>query len=835
MNPFFNKANLIFVLMTFFVSNSNVFGQELEQDSLDYVHTPSNYSVYRASQTKYFDLIHTKLQVSFDWEKEELIGSAFLTLTPYFYEQQHLTLDAKSMIINSVSLSNGKKAKQSLEYQYEGNKLEISLDKLYSRKDTLKLNIEYTSRPNEIDVAGSESITNDKGLYFINSDQSEPNKPQQIWTQGETQSSSVWFPTIDTPNERSTQELIITVDDSFNTISNGILISQSSNTDGMRTDHWVMNQSHAPYLFMMAIGKYASVHDEWNGIPLTYHLEPEYEPYAKDIFGRTPEMMQYFSELLDYPFPWPKYDQVVVRDFVSGAMENTSASVFMEQVQITKKELKDYNWDDIIAHELFHQWFGNLVTCESWSNLTLNEGFASYGEYLWDEYKYGVDEANYNLMLSIEDYFIESEEEPKELIRYHYAHREDMFDRHSYNKGAAVLHMLRNYVGNEAFFAGLHKYLVDNAYDDVELADLRLAFEAISGEDLNWFFDQWFHFAGHPEILVEQEYKNDTLTLMIQQIQSEQFPVYKLPVFIEVWSEGKSNLYPVIINDAYETYQFYVPSRPELVIFDSERQLLANIYHPKSEEEFLFQFLNATTFTSRFEVINSIEKITNKKILSQILYEALEDPHYIIIQKALQYMIDNEIKSKKYETLIQKALMHESSEVRSYALAYLANEDFERNKTKVKAALDDESYIVQSVAITYWHKNNQTISKEKLSYFSEEKNIQIVTAMAEYYTNMTDEDSFLWFENKIKQLKDDGLYYLIQSYSNKLLTSSVNQKKNAVSIYEDLAKNNKDYYVRLAAYQGLLLMTEIEGVDEKLIEIKKVEKDVRLLDLYEQF
>ena len=229
-------------------------------------------------------------------------------------------------------------------------------------------------------------------------------------------------------------------------------------------------------------------------------------------------MISHFSELLNYAYPWPKYSQVVVRDYVSGAMENTTASVFMDDLQVDSRYLIDDNWDGIIAHELFHHWFGDLVTSESWSNLTLNEAFATYAEYLWAEHLLGVDEADYLGYEEQQNYLEEAKGKKEDLIRFYYLDKEDMFDSHSYAKGSRILHMLRAHLGDEAFFQTLNEYLTTYANQPVEVHHLRLMAEKVSGQDLNWFFNQWFLDSGHPELEVEKSFNNDTLTISIIQI-----------------------------------------------------------------------------------------------------------------------------------------------------------------------------------------------------------------------------------------------------------------------------------------------------------------------------
>ena len=324
-----------------------------------------------------------------------MYGIANLTLKPYFYPQSTVVLDAKGFNIDYIKLVSGGEQKE-LTFEYDSLKLTINLDKLYTREEQYELEIKYTAKPNELKEGGSKAITSDKGLYFINPLGEEKDKPRQIWTQGETEASSCWFPTIDSPNEKTTEEIYITIENNFTTISNGLLIYSKDNGDGTKTDYWKQDKPHAPYLFMMTIGEFAEIKDTWRGKEVNYYVEEKYAPYARGVFGITPELLTFFSEKLGYEYPLDKYYQLAVRDYVSGAMENTSAAIFLEEIQLTDREQLDENWDYIIAHELFHHWFGDLVTCESWSNLALNESFANYSEYLWFEYKYGRDRASSN-------------------------------------------------------------------------------------------------------------------------------------------------------------------------------------------------------------------------------------------------------------------------------------------------------------------------------------------------------------------------------------------------------------------------------------------------------
>ena len=406
--------------------------------------TSGRAKVYQQTHTKSTELKHTKLKVNFDYAKEQMNGEEWLTASPYFYPSDSLVLDAKAMLIHEVALDkNG--SKKPLKYDYKNDVLKINLDKTYNRNQDYTVYIKYTARPNEVKDKGSAAITDAKGLYFVNAQGKDADKPTQIWTQGETEASSAWFPTIDKPNQKTTQEIYMTVPDKYVTLSNGLMKSSTKESNGMRTDHWVMDKKHAPYLFFMGVGDYAVVKDKWRNIPVDYYVEKEYEPYAKQIFGNTPEMIEFFSKRLNYDYPWSKYSQITARDYVSGAMENTTAVLHQESAQQKPGDLIDENkWEDVISHELFHHWFGDLVTTESWSNLTVNESFANYSEYLWNEYKYGKDFADYTLMKAAEGYFRDPSNVSKDLVRFDYHSREDMFDGVSYNKGGSILHMLRN-------------------------------------------------------------------------------------------------------------------------------------------------------------------------------------------------------------------------------------------------------------------------------------------------------------------------------------------------------------------------------------------------------
>lgn len=601
--------------------------------------TSGREKVYRATHTKVTELKHTKLKVNFDYQKEQMNGEEWLTASPYFYPSSTLTLDAKGMLIHEVALeSNGKKSP--LKYDYKDDVLSITLDKTYQKNQEYTVYIKYTSRPNEVKQEGSAAINDAKGLYFINAQGKDPDMPTQIWTQGETESSSAWFPTIDKPNQKTTQEIYMTVPDKYVTLSNGILKDSQKESNGLRTDHWVMDKRHSTYLFFMGVGEYAIVKDKWKNIPVDYYIEKEYEPYAKQIYGNTPEMIEFFSKKLGYDYPWAKYAQISGRNYVSGAMENTTATLHGSDILQKPGQLIDENtWEDTIAHELFHHWFGDLVTAESWSNLTVNESFANYSEYLWNEYKYGKDQADYHQMTDVNMYIHNPTDFKKDLVRFDYASREDVFDLVTYQKGGGILHMLRNYLGDEAFFAGMQDYLKANEYQNAEAHQLRLSFEKVSGKDLNWFFNQWYFGSGNPKINYSYTFEpvKKQVAVTIEQTQEQPF---QFPLAIDVYENGKPKRYNVWVNaEAKNTFNFDVSKNADLVNINADGVLLADINDTKTPEQYLMQFTGSKEFKSRYNALNGIkDQVGKNPAATKLLAAALKDPYFRTRIKALQLM-----------------------------------------------------------------------------------------------------------------------------------------------------------------------------------------------------
>lgn len=655
--------------------------------------------IYRSFPTKTNNLVHTRLDAKFDYEKSYLNGKAWITLAPHFYTTDSVQLDAKGMNIHQVALVKAGK-NIPLKYRYDSMFLNIKLDKPYKKGERYTVYIDYTAKPNEYKAPGSAAITDARGLYFINPKGEEKDKPTQIWTQGETEATSVWVPTIDRPNQKTTQLFNLTVPNKYVSLSNGKLIAQKKNTDGTRTDTWSMDQPHAPYLFFMGIGDYAVVKDTYKGKEVNYYVEKEYEKVARKIFGDTPEMMAFFSKQLGVEYPWVKYSQMTARDYVSGAMENTTATLHQESAQQDARELVDGNgWESTIAHELYHHWFGDLVTAESWSNLSVNESFADYSQYLWLEYKHGKDEAmfeNFNQMRG----YIGSGQQSRDLIRFSYKDKEDMFDAVSYNKGGRILHMLRNLVGDEAFFASLNKYLTANKFGVGNAHKLRLAFEEVTGTDLNWFFNQWFFGNGHPRIDISYMYnaEKQLSSVIIKQNQVGE-KVFRLPFTIDIWQGNEKARHQVWMENKIDTFTFAVKSKPDQINVDADKYLLVDKKDNKTLAEFIHQFKHAGNYLDRREAIAFAGNNVKEPAAVQLLIDALNDPYFRIRSLA----ITNLGKTTPDDALITRleavAKNDPKRTVKADAIDFLGNLKKERFKSLFTQATKDSSYTLAGAGL----------------------------------------------------------------------------------------------------------------------------------------
>ncbi len=784
--------------------------------------SPTEPQRYAGMYTKKVDLIHTAAELKFDWDSAFVFGKATLTLKPYFYAAKTVELDAKGFKINEVGLVQNKTLTP-LVYAYDGKKLVITLDKEYSRNQEFKVQIDYVGMPDKLKVGGSAAITADKGLYFINKGGKNPNKPRQIWTQGETESNSCWLPTIDGPQEKHTQELYITVPDEYVTLSNGLLKYSTVNADGTRTDAWKQDLPHSTYLTMMAIGKYAVVKDKWRDMEVSYYVEPEYEQYARLIFGKTPKMLECFSTTLGVDYPWDKYAQVIARDYVSGAMENTSATIHGEFMQVDDRDYLDVGDgnEDVISHELFHHWFGDLVTCESWANLPLNESFATYGEYIWEEYEYGRDAADYIGQSDQNAYLQGGKNSMKTLFRPDYMDKEDMFDLFSYQKGGRVLYMLRRYVGDDAFYTSLRMYLEKNKFGTAEIADLRMAFEEVTGEDLNWFFNQWFTQPGQPDLNISYAWNesNKTTTVSITQKQDlSVYPLYKLPIDVDLYVNGVKNRERIWVTQANQEFSFASTRKPDLVNVDAEKMLLCTKNDEKTKEDFIFQYTIAPLYLDRYEALEGLEKYKEEDDAQKIIVKALSDPFWNIRSVSLSKIKNLNAANKEiaYTAIVAISQTDAKAAVRARAVNVLATEYAAKDHSSLfKKTLADKSNNVAGNSLKAIAKSNVAEAMNVAQSIENTKSNTLKTAIAEIYaTNGTAAQNTFFVTALGKSSGFNGIG-LINQYKNYLLRMDATLAKSGIDVLKNMYADGNSYvkYTIKNALSSIAKSYELDDAD----------------------
>ncbi|HUQ31565.1 MAG TPA: M1 family aminopeptidase [Pyrinomonadaceae bacterium] len=552
-----------------------------------------------------YDVLHYTISTRFDAPNKTVIGDETIELKPLYEGFKSFTLDASSMKIEAVTLAN---SSTKLEWTQPPNKLVIALDRAYEPTETISVRIKYRSTP-------------ERGLYFIPQSSSSPgtswSKPAQIWSQGEPEENHYWFPCYDFPDDKATSEQYITTGANEVAISNGTLLETINNPDGTRTFHWKMEQPHASYLISLVVGDYAKLDDAYKSVPLEYYTYKGTEETARRAFSKTPEMMQLFSRKLDYEYPYNKYAQTIVANFIFGGMENITATTHADSEILygaTTKE-SQLSTENLVSHELAHSWFGNLVTCKDWSELWLNEGFATFMEAVFQENEGGHDAYLNEMRSNTSLYFLE------DLLRYRrplvynlYGSAIDIFDATAYKKGALVLHMLRETVGDELFWKALHRYLEENKYKPVESADLQRIFEETTGKRLDWFFDQWVYKAGYPELRVRSFYQAPTrkLTLEVTQTQSAEAMtplVFRLPVQIEIGTDAGEKTESIEITRRTQRFTFQLDGKPLMIRFDKGARILKKVDFPQPASMLKYQLTHSSDSIGRSEAAETLARM----------------------------------------------------------------------------------------------------------------------------------------------------------------------------------------------------------------------------------
>jgi aminopeptidase N len=564
----------------------------------------------QAERVRTFDVKHIKAELTLDTKKSEIRGTATHTITPMHPGLDSVTLDCGSDLkVSRVAIGSTE-----CKFEQKGNELVVKLDRAYSPDEIFELAVTYAGSP-------------DKGVRFVKPDPDHPKRAVCVWTVGEPEDARHWIPCFDYPNERSTAEMIITVDKPLSVVSNGTLESTRENADGTSTYHWKMDSLLPTYLLSVVAADFAVFHDKLGNLPVDYYVLKEVdEATARRTMGKTPRMIEFFNQKIGTPYAYPKYATACLPEF-GGGMEHTSATTMTDSILVDPIEYLERDSDSIVAHELAHQWFGDLLTCRDWSNLWLNEGFASYFDPLFTEFEKGDDAFRLAMANDLGGYLASDRQYRRAIVESRYGDPWQMFDGVTYQKGACVLHALRGLVGDDAWWRGIQLYVASNKDRTVETDDFVKAMEKASGRDLGWFFDQWVFHGGHPELSARWRYEPDdkTLRLKVEQTQTvdETTPLFRLPTTVEIGDDSGIRSVPIVI-DA-RTHEFVIPSltKPKMVRIDPKGWLPKVLTFEKPMEEWIYQLKHSVDILGRVEAAKALaDKHGGEKPASEALAKA---------------------------------------------------------------------------------------------------------------------------------------------------------------------------------------------------------------------
>jgi len=654
-----------------------------------------------------YDVRHIALDLRFDWQQEQALGTETITFSPLVNDLKSITLDAASMSFSFIKLND--KTPLKYEFDEQNQKLSIVLDRAYQPADEIKLVIGYhTVRP----LIGALSINGGGGLNFIKPTPDDPTRPRQIWSQGESEYNHYWFPCFDHPNDFFTSEITATVEKPLSVISNGGLVETKDNPDGTRSFHWKIAAPHAAYLTSIIVGEYAPVVGTYDGIPVITNVYPNELEAGKVTAARLPAMVKFFSEKTGIKYPYEKYAQTVARDF-NGGMENISATTQYDVMIHDARTEIDQTSDGLQSHELAHQWFGDYLTARNWSDIWLNESFATYFQALWDEHRLGHDDFLYLDVKSNQDQYYAAWARGlrRPIVTRNYASPDAVFDTYAYPRGGAVLHMLRQNLGEQNWWRAINHYLTKYAHQPVETGQFRIAIEEATGQSMDWFFDEWLYKMGHPIFRVAQDYDASAKALKLT-VKQEQKPdpnslypqvvYFQTPVEIEIGTAGGTRIERARIEPKEEqTFTFKVESAPLLVNFDYGDTVIKELRFEKSMDQLSYQLAHDQDVLGRVWALEQLAaKLNNdatlaadKQNIEILLATSLADDKFWGVRLEAASFLNN-ARSDAARAALVAATRDTKSLVRARALRSLSTSKDASLSTVYLQAIKDQSYAV---------------------------------------------------------------------------------------------------------------------------------------------
>jgi aminopeptidase N len=651
-------------------------------------HLPESKPHYRPD--KEYHVEHYKVELALDFERKKISGSCTLRLVAVAAGLERIRLDAVSLGVSQVTLDG-----EPREFSYDGRILSVPSKPGPEMVQTLV--VTYDTVPKE-------------GVYFTGPDRERPGVEVQAWSHNEAEFARYWFPCYDHPNDKSSSEMVITVPQGFRVISNGELVSVEDK-DGKTTFHWNEKLPHPAYLTSFVAGKLGEMVQEEQGVKLQYYFPERERPNVLRYFGETPRMIKVFGELTGVKYPYAKYSQSTVEDFIFGGMENFNATTLTASRYPDARSEEDYQASyaapqtdavNLVAHELAHQWFGDLVTCADWSHAWLNEAFATYFQGLYLERTRGVDAFRWDLGARAEQYFEEDEKEYRRaIVDRVYVYPDDVFDNTTYEKGASVLHELRYIVGDEAFFRGVEDYLKKFSFDNADSHGLMLCMERSSGISLERFFEQAVYKPGYPELEVDYSWdeRSRAATLHVKQVQSRDdgTPVFVLPADFVFYVDGKRSKVRAVLDAQEQTLTFFLGGRPEIVEVDPERWLLKRTKFVKDHDLLVNQLIRSQDAWSRSEAARELGRAKDPRSVSALMDAAQREQFWDVRATALAAL--GEIGTAEALEAVRAVGMPKNRRVRrgiAKALGYFSDE--KARESLVALLREDESPYVRCEA-----------------------------------------------------------------------------------------------------------------------------------------
>jgi aminopeptidase N len=638
----------------------------------------------RSERSRSYDALHYLIKIRLDLDRKAFEGEATVTADSLREGLATCVLDAEEFTVTAVLSDDGRP----LEFAQTAKELAVRLPRPCKFGEEFSFTCFYNGRDPKI------------GLTFV---AETADNPRIVFSDSFPENVHHWFPCYDYPNDKVTNEIVATVERGLKVAANGRLVSVTEDPGaGTVTYHWSQGLPHSTYLIFLAAAPYVVVRDSYKTLPVNYWVYPRDAAKVGPTYGKTPKMIEFFNRIYGYDYPWQKYDQVSVPS--GGGAESTSATAMTHRIMVDEKGEPDFPAIGIVSHELAHQWWGDLVTLRSWAHTWLNESFGTYSDYLYHRYEKGDDEGAVDLLGKLNAYLREARTRYiRPIVSDRYDEPGDMFDAHTYPKGARVLHMLRSLVGDEPFFKTLSHFLHRYAFDAVDTADFIRSVKTVTGRNLDWFFDQWLYKPGHPVFEVKSEWDaaKKAVRLKVAQVQdhSRGVPVFRVPVSIKLVSPGKTDIRKIWIEKREETFELPFEEKPLLVRFDEDNVLIKELIFPRERDELIYQ-LGHDDVIGRMEAAGALLAFKDDPRTAAALTASLRsDPFWAVRKGALEALAQLGVKGGP--AVLKKACQDPDPQVRAAALVALGN-------LKDRSCLDlyktlflkDPSYRVQAEALT---------------------------------------------------------------------------------------------------------------------------------------